>query len=475
VVAAVYDTIAVPNSEGDFVPYLAESIEPNADFTEWTITLREGITFHNGEPLNAEAVKLNLDTYAGEPGSPQGAPLFTSVQEEFWGGSEVVDDLTLKVTMLKPFPGYPGFLYGTGRAGIMAPEQLNAGEECATRMIGTGPFVCNGECWVPGESLTVEANPDYWQEGYPKADRIVFQPVPDNSDRANALRGDELDIAHVDNAPTLDRIERQGSLDMKVQPVGVREVRYYFLNAAQPPFDELDARLAVAHAIDRDEVNQVINKGLFQITGGIMDRDAPGYLKDAGIPEFNLKKAKELAEKVKAANNGEFSVRILADTSDPSNIDEAQLLQQQLEAAGIDTELPPAANQASFITDAVAGNFGMFLWRNLHGGNDKYIDVDMFPWFGEKSLVNFGRISDATLEQALNDGREAEDIADLKEAYKTANRQISENVYILPMWYVDWTIVSTKDTKVTLPNLPDGGGKPLFVYGRIPLLGLSKT
>jgi ABC-type transport system substrate-binding protein len=81
VVAAVYDTLAVPNSKGDFVPYLAESIEPNADFTEWTIKLREGITFHNGEPLNAEAVKLNLDTYAGEPGSPQGAPLFTSVQE----------------------------------------------------------------------------------------------------------------------------------------------------------------------------------------------------------------------------------------------------------------------------------------------------------------------------------------------------------------------------------------------------------
>ena len=475
VVAAVYDTLTVPNSKGEFVPYLAESVEPNDDFTQWTIKLREGITFHDGTPLNAEAVKLNLDTFAGEPGAPQGAPLFSSIQEEFWGGAEVIDDLTVQVNLLKPMPGYPGFLYGTGRVGMVAPAQLNAGEQCATQMIGTGPFVCNGECWIPGENMTLEANPDYWQEGYPKAESIVFTPIPENAQRANALRGDELDIAHVDNAPTIDQLDRQGELNLKVQSPGVREIRYYFMNAGKPPFDNLDARLAVAHAIDREEVNQVINKGLFQIAGGIMDEDAPGYLKDAGIPEFNLKKAKQLVEKVKEANGGEFEVRILADTSDPSNVDEAQLLQQQLEKAGMSVVLPPAANQASFITDAVTGNFGMFLWRNLHGGTDEFIDVDMFPWFGAASLVNFGRISDDTLEQALNDGRSAEDIADLKEAYQTANRQISENVYILPMWYVDWTIVSSKNVKVTLPSLPDGGGKPLFVYGRIPVLGLSKT
>jgi len=474
VVAAVYDTLMVPNSKGDFVPYLAESVEPNADFTEWTITLREGIEFHDGTPLNADAVKLNLDTFAGEPGAPQGAPLFTSLQEEFWGGAEVVDDLTVKVTLLKPMPGYPGFLYGTGRVGMVAPAQLNAGEACATQMIGTGPFVCNGECWTPGENMTLDANPDYWQEGFPKAEGITFTPVSENAQRANALRGGELDVAHMDNAQTLDQIDRQGELNMKVQEVGVREIRYYFMNAGKPPFDDPDARLAVAQAIDRDEINQVINNGLFQIAGGIMDVDAPGYLKDAGIPDYNLKKAKKLVEKVKAANGGQFEVRILADTSDPSNVDEAQLLQQQLEKAGMTVVLPPAANQASFITDAVTGNFGMFLWRNLHGGTHEYIDVDTFPWFGEKSLVNFGRISDPTLEQALNDGRSAEDLADLEKAYKTVNRQISENVYILPMWYVDWTIVSRKNVKVTLPKLPDGGGKPLFVYGRIPVLGLSK-
>ena len=62
VVAAVYDTLTVPNAKGEAVPYLAKSVEPNADFTEWTITLRDGVTFHDGKPLDADAVKLNLDS-----------------------------------------------------------------------------------------------------------------------------------------------------------------------------------------------------------------------------------------------------------------------------------------------------------------------------------------------------------------------------------------------------------------------------
>ena len=475
VVAAVYDQLTVPNSKGEYVPYLAESVTPNDDFTEWTIKLRDGVTFHNGEKLDATALKLNLDTYAGVAGSPQGAPLFSNVQEEWFGSTEIVDPLTVKVHMKEPLPQYPAWLYGNGRVGIVAPEQLNAGEECATKLIGTGPFMCEGECWLPNDSLTVVKNPNYWQKGFPKADKIVFTPIPENAQRVNGLRGGELDVAHMDNAKAIDQLYRLKSIKKFSQRPGVREIRYYFLNAAQPPFDSLDARLAVAYAIDRDEVNQVINNGLFQLADGVMDKDSPGYMKDAGIPDHNLKQAKKLVQKVKDANNGEFNVRILADTSDPSNVDEAQLLQQQLEKAGMTVELPPAANQASFISDAIAGNFGLFLWRNLHGGTDHMIDPDLFPWFGANSLVNFGRISDETLEQALNDGRATADVGEEDKAYKVVNKQISENVYILPMWYVDWTIASVKGVKVTFPSLPDGGGKPLFLYGRIPVLGLTKT
>jgi peptide/nickel transport system substrate-binding protein len=71
VVAAVYDTLTVPDSHGNAVPYLAKSFEPNADFTEWTITLRDGVKFHDGTPLDAAAVKLNMDSWRGAPGAPR--------------------------------------------------------------------------------------------------------------------------------------------------------------------------------------------------------------------------------------------------------------------------------------------------------------------------------------------------------------------------------------------------------------------
>jgi peptide/nickel transport system substrate-binding protein len=474
VVRAVYDTLTVPNHKGEYVPYLAESVEPNDDFTQWTIKVREGVTFHDDTPLNAEAVKLNLDTFAGLPGLDNAGVLFPSILT-FYEGTEVVDDLTVTVTLNEPVPQYPAFLYGTGRVGIMAPAQLNSGDACATDMIGTGPFVCNDGCWTPGENMVLDANPTYWQKGFPKADQLIFTPVPETSQRLTALRGGELDIISLDNGQDIVQLDKlRNDFNVMVEQPAYREIRYYFMNASAAPFDNPDARLAVAMALDRQKIDQIIHKGFFQLASGVMDLKAPGYLKDAGVPERNVKKAAELVEQVKADGDGTFDVLLLADTSDPSNVRESQLIQEQLEAVGITVTLPPTAGQASFINDAVAGNFGLFLWRNLHGGSAADIDPDLFPWFGQTSLVNFGHIQDDELEAQLQAGRAAADINERSEAYQEVNRIISENVYILPMWYVDWTMGWTKDLSIKAPALPDGGGKPLFNYGHIPVLGLTK-
>jgi len=77
VVAAIYDTLTVPDSSGKMVPYLAKSVTANADNTEWTIGLRPNVKFHDGTPVDAAAVKLNLDSYRGAPGAPNSGPLFS--------------------------------------------------------------------------------------------------------------------------------------------------------------------------------------------------------------------------------------------------------------------------------------------------------------------------------------------------------------------------------------------------------------
>ena len=118
IMQSMYDTITYPTSDGRVVPYLAKSVTPNADYSQWTITLREGIKFHDGTPLDAAALKLNMDKWK------EGILLqfvFSNM-----GQIDVVDPLTVKVTMKKPWIAFPWYLWTTGRTGIAAPAQLNS-------------------------------------------------------------------------------------------------------------------------------------------------------------------------------------------------------------------------------------------------------------------------------------------------------------------------------------------------------------
>ena len=277
VATAVYDSLMAINSKGEYVPYLAESFTPNATFDEWTIKLREGITFHNGEPLDAEALKLNIDSFRGE--NPDVPPqLFLFVFEDI-DTVTVVDPLTVSVTTKKPWVAFPAFWSG-GRTGISAPEQLAAGDGCTTNLIGTGPF--RFVEFRQNESLTVEKNPDYWREGFPKVDKITFKPVPDAQVRNNGLVSGDLDVIQAGGATTLrlDDLEQKaeaGELQVLVSEAGA-ETSYVMLNTSKPPFDDPIARQAVAFAGDAREVNDIRNKGKNTISTGPFPPDHPSYL-----------------------------------------------------------------------------------------------------------------------------------------------------------------------------------------------------
>ncbi|MEZ5267391.1 MAG: ABC transporter substrate-binding protein [Microthrixaceae bacterium] len=116
---------------------MAESVEPNAEFAQWTVTLHEGVKFHDGTDLTAEVVKNNLDAYRGEYGAR--SPLFLFVFDNV-ASVDVVDDSTLTINTSTPWPALPAYLYYSGRVGIMAQAQLDDPETCDSNLIGTGPF-----------------------------------------------------------------------------------------------------------------------------------------------------------------------------------------------------------------------------------------------------------------------------------------------------------------------------------------------
>jgi peptide/nickel transport system substrate-binding protein len=460
VVEAVYDTLTRPTTTPDtYSPYLAKSVTPNADYTEWTIVVRDGITFQNGEPLNADAVKLNIDSWRGK--GPVTSVLLLSFVYSNIADTAVTAPDTVVVKMTKPWVAFPAYLWTTGRTGIAAPEQLNSGTECDTKMIGTGPFKLDSFDPATGD-VSVSKNASYWRkdsEGrqLPYLDGIDFKPQEESSQRVNGLQGGQFDISHFSGGKDLDEVKNLGNgIQTILEPNGRMEISQLLPNVENPPFNNLDCRKALAQGVDREALNQISNKGTSRLADQVFDTKITGYVDDPGFPAFDIDAAKDSIKKCKAANGGKFEFD-LQSTFDQDTQALAAETKRQLEALGVTVNLPSPVDQAQIINLAVAGSVDSFSWRNYPGQ-----DPDtLYVWFYGGSLVNFNHIDDATINQALDEGRSNPDPAARKEAYETFNKRMSSQAYNLWTWYTQWFLGASADVHGFVgPNLPNEAGEP---------------
>lgn len=471
VAQSIYDPLTWPNAEGEYVPYLAESVTPNADFTEWTITLRSGITFTDGTPLDAEAVKLNLDSYRGK--NPNISSLLFSLVLTPVTDVTVSDPLTVVVTMSSPWTAFPAYLFSFGRMGMMAPAQLTDNETCPSTLIGTGPFMLDGS-WTPGTPVELVKNPGYWRKDadgvqLPYLDAITFVGVVESGQRITQLEAGQLDIMHTHFQPDLDQLQGKadsGEIKLLIGTQG-REIRYYMLNAGRAPFDDPKARLAFALALDREEINQLRNLGRATIANGPFDKGVPGYVADPGFPAHDLERATKLADEVKAANGGEFRAELVI-LPDSENRNEAELLKQQLEKAGITADIR-MVDQTAEISTAISGDYDVLLWRN-HAGEDP---DTQYVWWHTGELTNFGKIADPEIDRLLEAGRAASDPAERAAAYEGVTRAFAKNIWNVWAWYVDWGIATRPDVHgIVGPPLPDGSEPFPILAGLHPTAGI---
>lgn len=466
-VAAMYDTLTVPNTKDVMVPYLAKSVTHDAASTTWTIVLRDGIKFHDGSALDATVVANNITRWT--KAALIGAA-FTNI-----ASVTATNPTTVTVTTKAPWVDFDAALFGSGRLGIIAQAQLDS-PDCATKMIGTGPFKLDH--WTVNQELVVTKNPNYWQKDakgtqLPYLDKITFKPVLEAAQRVNSFKSGQFNVIHTTNGQQITQLlPLANQYNLMQEKPGRREVRYYLMNTSKAPLDDPNARMAVAMAIDRNQINQVTNAGYNQIADGPFDKDVPGYMKKPGYPKFDLKKATELATAYKAAHGGAFTV-VLEHTNDPANAEEAQVIQQQLSKAGIDSTLK-SEDQTAFIISAVTQNFSIMLWRN-HPGEDP---DTQYQWWNStgNTLLNFGKINDPALQTLLDQGRSEPDQAKRTTIYEQVNQEFSKQVFNVWGYYIQWLIAAQKNVQgLAGPPLPDKGGNPLFIYGRHPLLGIYLT
>jgi len=430
VASAIFDPLVTIDSDGKAVPYLAESITPNATNTEWTIKLHSGIKFHNGEPLDSTAIVKNLEA--------DKSSIITSKAMPWVDTITAADPLTVKITTTQPWATLPN-LFASQIGYIAAPAQI-ADFHGGDHPIGTGPFVFKE--WVKNDHFTATKNPTYWQKGLPHLDEIEYRSVPDAQQRVDLLTDGTLDAIDTVTPKSIDQI--RANPDLKRLESNNGEAAFVVLNSSAPPFDNANARKAVVLATNAaDYINQM-GPGVYQPANGVYAEGKIGHLADSGYPQFNLDEAKQAVQAYTAETGKPLQFTYVG----ASNVDDAkgqQLLKSMWEQAGIQVDLQ-AVPQADQVITVVLGKYQAADFRLF---NQPDPDMD-WVWLSSSAIgkngdlsLNFARYSTPKMDAALNDGRTTLDTAQRTSDYETVNREVNAGLPLLWLARVDWVIASS--------------------------------
>ena len=320
--------------DGDLEPALAESWEVEDDGMAYLIELREGVTFHDGEPFNAEAVKYNLDRFMGK-GEFEGedsavfAFLLGEVDEV-----EVVDEYTIRIHMEELFAPLITHLSHSFIA-MHSPAALGAldEDEDVAAPVGTGPFKYVE--WERGEQIVMEKNEDYWG-GAPELDTVTFKFVPEGSSRVIMIETGEVDAVMDIPFAEIDRLEGVEGLEV-VYEESVRNI-YIGYNMESELFkDNKELRQALNHAIDKQGIVDAIFAGAYEPSSAPIVPAVFGY-EEVGPYEYDPEKAQELM--AEAGYEDGFEMELYHPTGRyPMDETVAETVQGMLADVGIEANL----------------------------------------------------------------------------------------------------------------------------------------
>jgi len=441
----VYDALVHKDDGLNLQPWLATSWD-RPDPLTWVFHIRSGVRFHDGKPLTADDVAFSIRSMTDGTLITAKGGAFNHVDRVL-----VTDPMTVTVHMKEP----DSSLLFNLSDGLFGVVEKGAGRDEGLHPIGTGPFRFVDQ--VQDKDVLVERNPDYWN-GAPSIPRVRFEVVPDNLTTALEIKKGSADVES--NVITLDMVHAlQDQPNLKIESGPGARVDYANFNVNDPALRDPRVRQAIACAIDRAALIEAIWRGQAILADSLLPRGQWARAADSELPQYphDVARAIQLldAAGLKPDKNGVRLRFTLKTSTDETTRLEAQVIQQELRAAGIELQVR-SAEFATFYSDITKGAFQMYMLRWI-GANE---DPDIFRYttatasFPPKG-ANRGRYSNPRVDTLLEAANAETDQEARRRDYVQVQQILATDLPSIPLWYPNNEVVhSTRLTNVKI----DAGG-----------------
>lgn len=439
----VYETLLFQDEAGDIHPFLAESWTVEDDGKSVVFALRQGVTFSNGSPFNADSVIFTFERLQ-EVG--QRSFIYSEIMnvEAF----EKVDDYTVRFRLREPSATLLSALT-YAYAAILDPAAVEAaGDNYGMEPVGTGPYMLTN--WVSQNSMTLTRNPHYagqhpLDEGTGAIDEIRIRFTADQSARVNALLAGEIDIAYLTSAPQLARL--QADPDFTVLESPSRGLVFIGFNTARPPFDDPAIRRAVSQAIQKQDIVDVAAEGMGVVVNTPLAPSIFGY--DPALEQEALPYDPDAAHAaLEAAGLSGTNVTLLT-SNFPGYETMATVIQAQLAQVGISAEVE-VLDFAAVAETATAGDYNLLLTRY------DWNDPDLLRiYLSEASMGRGNRYfyANPDLDALTARGKAEFDPETRREIYAEAQRIVMEDMPWIPLHMgITKVVVNNRVQNVRLIN-----------------------
>jgi peptide/nickel transport system substrate-binding protein len=439
---AVFDTLAAVTPEGTVVPFLAESFTPSEDFKSWTMKLRPGITFHDGEPLNADAVIVNFE-------SQRNAPLVGLAVRPFFPETDAIlkiDDLTVQFNLLDANAYFPATV--VGQLGMTAsPAWLAAAVDDPTlnqQPVGTGPFKFESRSQ---DSVTRFVRNEDWWGGEVYLDAVEFYPVPDSATRVDLLLGGELDALQTTDPDSILVLEEEG-IAGNIDDSAAEQ--FAMINSAAAPFDDIRARQALAYATPRQTYLDLIALGVIRGADQRFIPEDPYHNPDVKMVADDPETAAALAAEYCAERGSETNpttgqptcsdgkINIELQWSGPSVLQtrRAEILTEGWSAAFNVT--PDELFEDEHIQQTALGQYNVNLWRQFEAEDPSADNVWLLCRTIGGISLNWPRFCDEERDAALLAAQATTDQAERIRLYQDVERMINEDFLYIFFTHTAW-------------------------------------